>query len=83
MHTLNRPSLRSFMVLVLALSRTVSATVYERKLSVVGSDFFKQFNWESRNDPTHGRVNYLTMEEAMERGLAYGLLFPPRPTLTS
>lgn len=49
-----------------------AAKSYNRKLSVVGSDFFERFNWETRDDPTHGRVNYLSLEEARAKNLAYG-----------
>lgn len=71
----------SFLVLALSLARTVSSasTKYERQLSIVGSDFFEQFNWESENDPTNGRVNYLTLEEAKAKNLSYGLLSLLRP----
>lgn len=64
----------SFLILVLSLSQTVSgaSTTYRRKLSIVGPEFFEQFNWESRDDPTHGRVNYLSLEEARAKNLAYG-----------
>lgn len=70
MRTLNNPPL-SFLVLALSLAHNVSGALFKRELSVVGSDFFKEFNWESRNDPTHGRVNYLTLEQSRSRGLTY------------
>jgi hypothetical protein len=71
------PNCPSFLVLVLSLSLTVgsASALYERKLSVVGPEFFEQFNWEARDDPTHGRVNYLSLEEAREKKLAYGSSF--------
>lgn len=74
MRTLNHLSFCSSLALALSLTRTVSSqfTFYTRALSVVGSDFFEQFNWESENDPTHGRVNYLTLEEARAKNLSYG-----------
>jgi len=67
-------SFYSLLVVALSLTRTVNSTFtrYERELSIVGSDFFEQFNWESENDPTHGRVNYLTLEEARAKNLSYG-----------
>ena len=73
MHTKSHLSL-PFLVLALSLTHTVSsaATVYQRNLSIVGSDFFEQFNWESRSDPTHGRVNYMTLAEAKAKKLTYG-----------
>jgi len=76
MRTLTHLSFSSFLVLALSLTPTVSSasTGYRRELSIVGSDFFEQFNWESENDPTHGRVNYLTLEQAKAKNLSYGLL---------
>ena len=74
MRALNHLSLSSTFALALSLARTVSSgfTRYTRELSIVGPDFFEQFNWESENDPTHGRVNYLTLEEARAKNLTYG-----------
>ena len=74
MRALNRLSFHSSLVLALSLTRTVISglTCYRRELSIAGSDFFEQFNWESENDPTHGRVNYLTLEEARAKNLTYG-----------
>lgn len=74
MHSLSLPHFSSFLVLALSLTRVVGSvsTCYKRELSIVGSDFFDEFNWESKNDPTHGRVNYLTMEEAIDKNLTYG-----------
>lgn len=64
----------SFLLVALSFSSAVSSasTLYKRKLSIVGPDFFEQFNWEIRDDPTHGRVNYLSLEEARAANLAYG-----------
>ena len=73
----------SFLVVALSLSHAVSgwSTCYQREMSVVGSDFFEQFDWFTEDDPTHGRVNYLSLEESKAKNLAYGLsslllLFP-------
>lgn len=65
----------SSLLLALSLARTASSasTCYKRKLSIAGFDFFDQFNWETEDDPTHGRVNYLSQEEAKEKNLTYGL----------
>ena len=75
MHTLSRLPFSSFLVFALSLTHVVgsASTCYKRELSVVGSDFFDEFNWETEDDPTHGRVNYLTMEEARDKNLTYGL----------
>ena len=82
MRSLTHLSFSSFLVLALSLIRTVSSASvrYRRELSIVGSDFFEQFNWESENDPTHGRVNYLTLEQAQAKNLSYGSFSPLRLT---
>ena len=81
MRTLSRPSFYSSLAIALSLTRAVSSwsTCYTRELSIVGSDFFEQFNWESENDPTHGRVNYLTLDEARAKNLSYGSSSLPQP----
>ena len=81
MRTLSHLSFSSFLTLALSLTRAVSSasTVYKRELSIVGSDFFEQFNWESENDPTHGRVNYLTLDQARAKNLSYGSPSIPTP----
>jgi hypothetical protein len=70
---LNRLQL-SLLGLTLALARIVSSgsTCYKRELSIVGSNFFDQFNWETEDDPTHGRVNYLSLEDSKAKNLTYG-----------
>ena len=75
MRTLSHLSFCSSVTLALSLTRAVSSTftLYERQLSIIGPDFFDEFNWESENDPTHGRVNYLTLDEARAENLTYGL----------
>lgn len=63
------------LTLALSLARIVSSasTCYKRQLSIVGTGFFDQFNWETEDDPTHGRVNYLSLDEAKAKNLTYGL----------
>jgi hypothetical protein len=74
MRTLSHLSFSSSIAIALSLTRAVSSgfTVYTRELSIVGSDFFEQFNWETENDPTHGRVNYLSLADAKAKNLTYG-----------
>jgi hypothetical protein len=38
----------------------------------VGGDFFQGWNWETEDDPTHGRVNYVSQAEANASRLSYG-----------
>ncbi|KAF8514211.1 concanavalin A-like lectin/glucanase domain-containing protein [Hysterangium stoloniferum] len=37
----------------------------------IAEDFFDGFAFSTFNDPTHGRVNYLSREDAVDKGLAY------------
>lgn len=64
-----------FLAFALSLARIVSSasTCYKRLPPIVGSGFFDEFNWETEDDPTHGRVNYLNLEEAKAKNLTYGL----------
>jgi len=73
MRTLSHLSFYSFLTIALSLTSTVSSgyTGYRRELSIVGNDFFEEFNWESEDDPTHGSVNYLTLDQAREKNLTY------------
>lgn len=38
----------------------------------IGDGFFQGWNWETLNDPTHGRVNYVGQAEAQSKNLTYG-----------
>jgi hypothetical protein len=45
----------------------------------IGEDFYQGWNWETANDPTHGRVNYVSKADAIRKNLTYGpLLLPSR-----
>lgn len=63
-----------FVVLALSPSRVVGgeSTRYKRELSIVGYSFFDHFDWYTQDDPTHGRVNYLSLGESVEKNLTYG-----------
>lgn len=39
----------------------------------VGRDFFDGFNWETMDDPTHGRVNFVDQATALNSNLSYGM----------
>jgi hypothetical protein len=71
--------------LSLSLTRCASGT-FHLKDQWIGSDFFLGWNWETSNDPTHGRVNYVSQTEAISKNLTYSgtrfsaaLLLPFRP----
>ncbi|KAH9979070.1 concanavalin A-like lectin/glucanase domain-containing protein [Lactifluus volemus] len=55
--------------LSLSLIRCASANFY-LKDSWVGADFFS-WDWETEDDPTHGRVNYVSQDQAVAKRLAY------------
>ena len=38
----------------------------------VGRDFLSSWDWETDNDPTHGRVNYVNQGTALAHNLTYG-----------
>ena len=37
-----------------------------------GHDFFNRWKWETFDDPTHGRVNYVDRDTARNKNLSYG-----------
>jgi hypothetical protein len=57
--------------LLLFLIPCASAT-FTLKDKWVGNDFFQGWNWETEDDPTHGRVNYVNQADALARKLSYG-----------
>ena len=44
----------------------------------IGDGFFQGWNWETINDPTHGRVNFVSQAEARDKNLTYGAVIYPR-----
>ena len=40
--------------------------------SYVGYDFLNQWSFETFDDPTHGRVNYVDQPTALSKNLSYG-----------
>lgn len=64
-----------FSLYLLALSiciSTVTADPTFRLAEVVqGNDFFDSFIWETFDDPTHGRVNYVDKDTAKATNLSY------------
>ncbi|KAI0329692.1 hypothetical protein GY45DRAFT_1346372 [Cubamyces sp. BRFM 1775] len=37
----------------------------------IGHDFLQSWQWQTMDDPTHGRVNYLSQADAMNQNLTY------------
>lgn len=58
---------------------TVSAH-YSLKDKFIGNDFYGGFQWETFDDPTHGRVNYVDQGTAISKNLSQGA-FVSRATL--
>jgi hypothetical protein len=61
---------------VILLSQVVAANFsqdFHLRDKIVGWDFFSEFEWETMDDPTHGRVNYVDMGTAMNKNLASGM----------
>ncbi|WVQ93687.1 hypothetical protein IAU59_000763 [Kwoniella sp. CBS 9459] len=46
-------------------------TSYTLARKYVGQDFFDGFDFKTMDDPTHGRVNYVSKQEARDKGLAH------------
>jgi hypothetical protein len=49
-----------------------AATVFILQDEFVGTDFLHGWNWETFNDPTRGRTNYVDQNTALERNLSFG-----------
>lgn len=63
-------------VLGLAVVRRAMAQGYFLKDTFRGRDFFS-WTWETSDDPTHGRVNYIDKPSAQSSNLSYGIAFSP------
>ena len=59
-------------VLSLSLTQSARANFYFLKDKWVGADFYRGWNWETENDPTHGRVNYVSLDDAKSKNLTCG-----------
>ncbi|RDB16836.1 putative glycosidase C21B10.07 [Hypsizygus marmoreus] len=55
----------------LALTYTVAARTWYIKDTYVGTDFLTSWKWETLDDPTHGRVNYVDQPSALNSNLTY------------
>ncbi|KAF8070191.1 glycoside hydrolase family 16 protein [Lyophyllum atratum] len=57
--------------LVVALGYTTVVQAYCIKDTYIGTTFFNTWRWETFDDPTHGRVNYVDMGAAEAANLSY------------
>lgn len=60
------------LALVSALIPAASARML-LKDEFIGEDFFSRWKWETFDDPTHGRTNYVDQEIAKKNNLSYGM----------
>lgn len=61
--------------LFLAVSLIVSASSAFKfclQETHVGSDFFEKWDFDTEDDPTHGRTNYVDMQTARDTNLSFG-----------
>ena len=58
--------------LSLSLTQCARAKFYSLKDKWVGDDFYQGWTWETENDPTHGRVNYVGLDDAKSKNLTCG-----------
>jgi hypothetical protein len=61
--------------LSLSLTQLARADIFYLKDQWSGNDFFQGWNWETSDDATHGRVNYVGLEEAQRKNLTSGMSF--------
>lgn len=57
---------------VLMISLPAVRTHFVLKDKFVGDDFYSGFQFETFDDPTHGRVNYVDQDTAMKKNLTQG-----------
>lgn len=79
---------RPFLAIALAVAHTAPSPAFAKKSksrgtlddrglyfikqSYCGEEFFHSWNWETFDDPTHGRVNYVGKDAAIASNLSYG-----------
>ncbi|KAJ3844135.1 glycoside hydrolase family 16 protein [Lentinula raphanica] len=49
----------------------LSQTYYTQNAHFKGKNFLDAFNWETFDDPTHGRVNFIDQQTALNTNLSY------------
>lgn len=50
---------------------TISASLFSIQDTYIGQDFFDKWDFETADDPTHGRTNYVDEETAKRTNLSY------------
>jgi hypothetical protein len=59
----------------LSPTQRAGANIFYLKDQWSGNDFYHGWNWETIDDPTRGRVNYVSLEEAQSKNLTSGTPF--------
>lgn len=59
--------------LYLALTPAAYAARFQLTDKYIGYDFLNGFNWETLDDPTHGRVNFVDQQTALHSNLSFGM----------
>ncbi len=54
------------------LATCATAQSFDLEDCFIGNDFFNAFDWQTFDDPTQGRVNYVDKDTAIQNGLAEG-----------
>jgi hypothetical protein len=52
---------------------TLPPLTYDLIVSHIGSDFLDNYSWETADDPTNGRVNYVDKATALKDNLTFGI----------
>lgn len=53
---------------------TYAGSRFNIKDTYIGNDFLGAFKWETLDDPTHGRVNFVDQSTALGSNLTWGML---------
>ena len=61
----------SFVFATFIFSPTLAQT-FQLKDQFIGKDFLSGFEWNTFDDPTHGRVNYVDQQTALQKQLTVG-----------
>ncbi|KAF4599551.1 hypothetical protein EYR40_006645 [Pleurotus pulmonarius] len=59
----------AFLVLLALAPYCTRAALFINKKTYMGPDFFEDFTWETADDPTHGRVNFVDLQTALRNNL--------------
>ena len=75
------PSLLAIFSTVLLLNNAVRAQLWTLVDAYIGRDFLSTWEWETEDDPTHGRVNYIGLDASVAANLTYGASSSSHPVI--